>query len=144
MTTPRVINNRLTFSYDTERTLNILYTAQQQHDQPSSPQSIETVMETQTPQPTTSQQSLHRFWNINSRPAPVTPAIIIQRPNTPQSCEDCGAGLASNTSDDSMELDDCVTQNASCLACGKHVCFSCSVSNLGEQRHCLRCARGAW
>lgn len=27
-----------------------------------------------------------------------------------------------------------------CSACARAVCFSCSVSNLGEQRRCLRCA----
>lgn len=27
-----------------------------------------------------------------------------------------------------------------CGACGKCVCFSCSVSNLGEERRCLGCA----
>lgn len=27
-----------------------------------------------------------------------------------------------------------------CSACSKAVCFSCSVSKLGEQRRCLRCA----
>jgi len=32
------------------------------------------------------------------------------------------------------------TEGHSCGACGKAVCFSCSVSNLGEQRRCLACA----
>jgi hypothetical protein len=27
-----------------------------------------------------------------------------------------------------------------CGACGKAVCFSCSISNLGEHRRCLACA----
>lgn len=27
-----------------------------------------------------------------------------------------------------------------CSACSRAVCFSCSVSNLGEQRRCLLCA----
>lgn len=31
-------------------------------------------------------------------------------------------------------------QAHACGACGKAVCFSCSISNLGEHRRCLACA----
>lgn len=27
-----------------------------------------------------------------------------------------------------------------CTSCGKHVCHSCAVSNLGAERKCLNCA----
>lgn len=38
-----------------------------------------------------------------------------------------------------MDIDGDVEQ-AACSACGKNVCCSCSVSNLGEQKRCLQCA----
>lgn len=127
----------------TEKTLNLLYNAQYQ--QPQSPQpSIESTTDMQTPPTTSNQQSLHRFWKISSQPVPETPVLEVHRPATPQSCQDCGAATCSNASVDSMEVDGCQLQSGPCLACGKHVCFSCSVSNLGEQRHCLRCAHGVW
>ena len=56
-------------------------------------------------------------------------------------CEDCGAGLCD---DNMMDVDGFGSGDAAaargCGACGKVVCFSCSVSNLGERRRCLMCA----
>ncbi len=41
---------------------------------------------------------------------------------------------------DGMDMDNYVRDPHNCGACGKAVCFSCSVSNLGEHRRCLLCA----
>lgn len=58
-------------------------------------------------------------------------------------CDDCGGNLGD--CNDDMEIDGYGGDDAACGACGKHVCFGCSVSNLGEQRRCLQCAgRKVW
>lgn len=92
---------------------------------------------------TSGQQSLHRFWNINSAPATsVLEPAFDQQMSAPSACEDCGAGLG-GVDGDSMDLNG--LEDHSCGACGKSVCFSCSVSNLGEQKRCLQCAgRRVW
>ena len=33
-------------------------------------------------------------------------------------------------------------EDSCCGACGKTVCFSCSITNLGENKRCLACAGG--
>lgn len=152
-----------------EHTLGLLYAAQQrqqqQQQQPSSQQGLEqeqaqeqAVMAATTTMTTTSpdnQQSLHRFWNISSEPSSGSSSPGLANPLAaaiPTSCDDCGAALAGGngnssggSSDDEMELDGGVAEDSACGACGKHVCFSCSVSNLGEQKRCLQCAgRRVW
>ncbi|KAL7811856.1 hypothetical protein V8C26DRAFT_408119 [Trichoderma gracile] len=115
-----------------------------------------------TPPPTTTtssssthdgQQSLHRFWNIGSQPSSGTssPGLLADplcAAPTPTACDDCGAPLAGSdggAGDDGMDLDGSAAQDTACGACGKHVCFSCSVSNLGEEKRCLQCAgRRVW
>ncbi|EGZ69280.1 hypothetical protein NEUTE2DRAFT_115628 [Neurospora tetrasperma FGSC 2509] len=91
--------------------------------------------------------------------------------DTPTSCEDCGAGPSDNNGNryaktggeggkhDVDMLDVCTQVSTGreqgndeydssfslCEACGKMVCFSCSISNLGEHRRCLACAeRRIW
>lgn len=129
-------------SYDqanacTERTLGLLYSAQQ-HASLAQHQANPTPDAHIEPPSTARQQGLHRFWNIRTKPsstaAPTTIAAPLSR------CEDCGSGLDLGCGD-SMDMDDGSSANA-CTACGKHVCFSCSVSNLGEQKRCLKCASG--
>jgi len=94
------------------------------------------------------QPSLHSFWNLPgcaaTSAAPSPPV-----PRESSCCEDCGAALAGDGSGDDamMDVDDCgiAGQDHGCGACGKVVCFSCSVSNLGEDRRCLGCAdRKVW
>ncbi|KND90982.1 hypothetical protein TOPH_04309 [Tolypocladium ophioglossoides CBS 100239] len=135
-----------------ERTLSLLYSAQQQQQQPhASPvQQLPTSPFPSLPQATATaanQQSLHRFWNINSAPslASSTPGAEQPMVVAPTSCEDCGASLGGGNGDE-MELDGgSGLGNTACGACGKHVCFSCSVSNLGEEKRCLQCAgRRVW
>ncbi|KAL6876520.1 hypothetical protein J3F83DRAFT_726091 [Trichoderma novae-zelandiae] len=107
---------------------------------------------TPTPTPTThdGQQSLHRFWNIGSQPSSGTSSPGLADPScapTPTACDDCGAPLAGSDggAGDGMDLDGGAMQDTACGACGKHVCFSCSVSNLGEEKRCLQCAgRRVW
>lgn len=66
--------------------------------------------------------------------------MVQQTPIAPSSCEDCGAGLANGIDSEGMDVDGFTSDNTACGACGKHVCFSCSVSNLGEEKRCLQCA----
>ena len=88
------------------------------------------------------QTSLHSFWVLPSRSTALPP--ILPPSNSAHdlstSCDDCGTAL--DDGDDSMMLDssDSLTVVSPCEACGKPVCYSCSVSNLGEQRRCLVCA----
>ncbi|KAF5002872.1 hypothetical protein FGRMN_33 [Fusarium graminum] len=118
-----------------QRTLNMLYSAQNQHQATEFPfEHAQTPP--QTTQPESNQQSLHRFWNISSAPS-ASNTKLAQTEIAPSNCDDCGAGL---NGDDGMDLDVIDNEDHSCGACGKHVCFSCSVSNLGEQRRCLHCA----
>ena len=125
-----------------ERTLGLLYSAQQR---PAHVQEMmdDAPMETPVKEPVVSPQgSLHRFWNINSAPTP-SPAQHEQNTPLATSCDDCGGHLGDGG--DGMDIDGYVGSDSACGACGKHVCFSCSVSNLGEQRRCLHCAgRKVW
>ncbi|KAK7431221.1 hypothetical protein QQZ08_002261 [Neonectria magnoliae] len=126
-----------------QRTLNMLYSAQhlsQDLDTMPAPE-----QQRETAQPETKQQSLHRFWNISSVPASSVSNQSVEQPTmAPSTCDDCGAGIAGGNGDE-MNVDGCGAEDHSCGACGKHVCFSCSVSNLGEQRRCLHCAgRKVW
>lgn len=131
-----------------ERTLNLLFSAQQQHHEAQP-----TVTSTQAQEPsetvqnTTTQHSLHRFWTISSAPKPPTANTHFssQQQQVCVACEDCGASLDSGM----MDVDGASAGACACGACGKHVCFSCSVSNLGEEKRCLQCAGrhnmgGAW
>ncbi|KAL7943290.1 hypothetical protein V8C42DRAFT_330255 [Trichoderma barbatum] len=130
-----------------EHTLGLLYSAQQrQQQQLQDPVAQEPASEPQATQHGSShgQQSLHRFWDIGSEPSSGTSSPGIANPCAPPtSCDDCGAALAGT--DDDMDVDSGSAQDTACGACGKHVCFSCSVSNLGEQKRCLQCAgRRVW
>ncbi|KAF6827917.1 orf21 protein [Colletotrichum plurivorum] len=123
-----------------QRTLNILYSAQQQPEQIPVEASPSPAPEAPVAARRT-QKSLHSFWNIKSSAphiseasAPVVDQVALQ----PTSCEDCGAGLG--PSDGSMEVGGGLEVEGSCGACGRHVCSHCSITNLDEQRRCLRCA----
>ncbi|RGP64404.1 orf21 protein [Fusarium longipes] len=118
-----------------QRTLNMLYSAQNQHQHVEIP-SENTQAQPQTTRPESTQQSLHRFWNISSAPSAST-STLDQTELAPSNCDDCGTSLSNS---DGMDVDGFDNEDHSCGACGKHVCFSCSVSNLGEQRRCLQCA----
>ncbi|KAL1858780.1 hypothetical protein Daus18300_009914 [Diaporthe australafricana] len=147
----------------TENTLQMLYRAQHrsQHPQhvlsPPPPTTSPAVMPSPTPTPSfsphspaapaQSQRSLHSFWNIPSKQPPPPLASFSSAPgpsvdtivDRPTSCDDCGVGLGGEDAavDDGYGFE---TYISSCSMCCKSVCFSCSVSNLGEQRRCLVCA----
>ncbi|KAG6056934.1 hypothetical protein E4U17_001825 [Claviceps sp. LM77 group G4] len=162
-------NNRPSEEQVYQHTLELLYSAQlpsSSHDTQHIPPGIpshedEIFMPSQQStgqQQQQQQQSLHRFWSIPS--APVSSPSVASSPGfcpqssmpvPPCSCEDCGAGPSSNCGDPGVYLDTMATGISACGACGKHICFSCSVSNLGEEVRCLRCAgrrtkggRGGW
>ncbi|KUI70178.1 hypothetical protein VM1G_05687 [Cytospora mali] len=140
-----------------QNTLKMLYQAQ--HSQPQQPQhhfvpppQAVSMPSSQPPAtPVQNQPSLHNFWKISAAPkspsspfshsstAPL-PSIdaVVERPTT---CEDCGVGLGGEdaTMDDGYGFE---TYINTCSSCSKAVCFSCSISNLGEQRRCLACAGG--
>jgi hypothetical protein len=131
-----------------EHTLDLLYSAQQrqqgQLQDPVAQPEPEAQQQPAANPNSDGQQSLHRFWDIGSEPSSGTSSPGIANPSAPPTnCDDCGAALAGN--DDDMDVDSGAAQDTACGACGKHVCFSCSVSNLGEQKRCLQCAgRRVW
>ncbi|KAL6701974.1 hypothetical protein J3F84DRAFT_343476 [Trichoderma pleuroticola] len=136
-----------------QHTLDLLYSAQQRPQGQQPHDAVVAQSEPEHQQPAASansngqQQSLHRFWDIGSEPSSGTSSPGIANPCAPPTnCDDCGAALAG--SDDDMDVDGGSAQDTddtACGACGKHVCFSCSVSNLGEQKRCLQCAgRRVW
>jgi hypothetical protein len=141
-----------------EHTLGLLYSAQQRPPQQQQQQQQQHQPQFQAPiaplEPVpssdaspNSQQSLHRFWSIGSEPSSESSSPGLANPAAPPtSCEDCGSALAGGNDDDEMDVDDSrAAEDTACGACGKHVCFSCSVSNLGEQKRCLQCAgRRVW
>lgn len=146
----------------TENTLQMLYRAQQRPQQPQhvfspppaaspsiapSPVSSAQPRSPAAPASAQSQRSLHSFWDIPSRQQPpLAPALssalgpsvdaFVDQPTT---CDDCGVELGGEDAavDDGYGFE---TYISSCSICRKAVCFSCSVSNLGEQRRCLVCA----
>jgi hypothetical protein len=132
-------------SHHLEHTLDLLYSAQRQSHQSPSPD-LEEPSQTAASTAVASkgmQQSLHRFWNIQSAPAAVpSDAVMVEQPTTAaSSCDDCGASIGPAQDDGGMDVDGYGNEADNvCGACGKHVCFSCSVSNLGAQKRCLRCA----
>ncbi|KAK4195255.1 hypothetical protein QBC40DRAFT_289344 [Triangularia verruculosa] len=160
-TMKRFRDNRPSEEIIHQHTLNLLFSAQQQQQRQASPPPQVQVTES-TPgqaQPDQHQRSLHSFWKLPTRtaappsssqtslassPCPVAmPAFPAAASTT---CDDCGAGLvgsgAGGGQDEMMmDVDGCVeAEEHVCGACGKTVCFSCSVSNLGEHRRCLACA----
>lgn len=135
-----------------QHTLGLLYSAQQRPQQ-FPPQDAPIAAAPEQPvvasSSSTSQQSLHRFWSIGSEPSSASSSPGIETPPVllPTECDDCGSALLAGGGDaDEMDVD-CgnAAEDTACGACGKHVCFSCSVSNLGEQKRCLQCAgRRVW
>lgn len=148
----------------TENTLQMLYRAQQRPQQPQngfpplpaaspstapSPPPVSCVKPhaSAAPAPAQSQRSLHSYWNIlpGQQSAPglaLSPALgppVDATVDHPTTCEDCGVELGGEDAavDDGYGFE---TYISSCSLCCKAVCFSCSISNLGEQRRCLVCA----
>ncbi|KAK1672324.1 hypothetical protein BDP55DRAFT_558710 [Colletotrichum godetiae] len=146
-TMKRFRDNRPSEDQIHQRTLNMLYSAQQ-HNQYAADTDHETTQSETPPAPAArnTQKSLHSFWNIKS----AEPSSSASAPSVDQavlystSCDDCGAGLgASDGAADGMDIDDgynySYAVDHSCGACGRQICSHCSVTNLGEQRRCLRC-----
>ena len=131
-----------------ERTLSILFSAQQQQRNSSSgaqSQSDTTLAESPRPQAQirreAHQRSLHSFWGLTvSTSSAATPMTVPAPPPTMEGqsvltiCEDCDARASDRT--EMMDVDDF----GSCGACGKTICSRCSISNLGDNRRCLVCA----
>ncbi|KAL2194144.1 hypothetical protein P885DRAFT_43736 [Corynascus similis CBS 632.67] len=162
-TIKRFRDNRPSESEVYQHTLDVLYSAQSRPNEhryvSPEPSGIATAGSPLQPQlqfrRETQQRSLHSFWNL---PGPASPSSSlvsspassamslsspVQSPQSiPTNCEDCGAGLGSGDDDLMMDIDGygSVHGEHACGACGKFVCFSCSVSNLGEHRRCLACA----
>jgi len=135
----------------------------QNHDMPMS--TFPSAMANQYSEPT-QQASLHSFWSLpNARQ--VSPSSVSSTsssdtspmnisPNTsfpPTNCEDCDASLQLSDNADEMDVDMMMgidvygaynnageAAASACTSCGKHVCHSCAVSNLGAERKCLGCA----
>ncbi|KAI3557708.1 hypothetical protein CABS01_07902 [Colletotrichum abscissum] len=144
-TMKRFRDNRPSEEQIHQRTLNMLYSAQQ-HNQYPADAGHETNQSEPTPVPAArnSQKSLHSFWNIKSAEprCPASAPSVDQSALSPMSCDDCGSGLGvSDGAAGGMDIDDGYSYGVdhSCGACSRHVCSHCSVTNLGEQRRCLRC-----
>ncbi|TLS28640.1 hypothetical protein PpBr36_01882 [Pyricularia pennisetigena] len=92
----------------------------------------------------TRQTSLHSFWNLprtSSKAPTMMPSFSPSTDLGSTSCEDCGSSLRSDDGMMDVDGDGCGGAEAcGCNACGKVVCFSCSVGNLGEHRRCLMSA----
>jgi len=131
----------------TEHTLSMLYGAQhnQQLQLPSSqtetPQSI-AVAHTQPIQ----KSNLHAFWSLPQKPQQATSSVSNHHTTTtPTHCEDCNASLNDLEDSGAMDVDmmamDVDERDFGCISCGKQVCHSCAVSNLGAERKCLGCTK---
>jgi hypothetical protein len=115
-------------------------------------------------QPSPQQSNLHSFWAIPSSTRQSSPASNCSSfsNNSPlmtsadhqffeaTNCEDCEVSLNPDNAD-AMDVDvmmDTDTYNGglshACSSCGKQVCHSCAVSNLGSERKCLMCAGKKW
>jgi hypothetical protein len=162
-TMKRFRDNRPSETEVHQHTLDVLFSAQrrphERHDAaPESPKMASADGSLQLPaQPyhTNQQRSLHSFWNLpgpstsasslasspsSSAVSPPSPALAPRSTST--NCEDCGMGLAgADDGDVMMDVDSYGfnPEDQMCGACGKAVCFSCSISNLGENRRCLAC-----
>ncbi|KAK4136256.1 hypothetical protein BT67DRAFT_440409 [Trichocladium antarcticum] len=161
-TMKRSRDNRPAESDVYQHTLDLLYSAQHRPHQPDDTQSPTTASiiapsrgHAQTHHAVGRQRSLHSFWNLprstasssTSTLSPASSAASFPSPSlAPQSisthCEDCGVGLGGSEDDVMMDVDgySLSREDQICGACGKTVCFSCSISNLGEHRRCLACA----
>lgn len=149
-TLPTTINHcqsdhTLTSLFETEHTLSLLFSAQKQpHIDPLPPNPMAVASTNPRPTDSTHQSSLHAFWalpsqNSSGASTPSSPPVNIRLQTK---CEDCDVDLSTND-DNSMDLDfDLCNSSAEfgCSACGKQVCNSCSISNLGAERQCLLCA----
>ncbi|KAJ9150153.1 hypothetical protein NKR19_g5341 [Coniochaeta hoffmannii] len=153
-TMKRFRDNRLPEDEIHQNTLKMLYSAQQQHhhhlDQHPNHE--------HTPQPmpptkSSGQTSLHAFFTISSpattRPDMLPPPIekaALALANEHTSCEDCGTSMPGGGGGDAgaaMDMDGyagLAVVASRCVGCGKVVCGSCSVSNLGAEPRCLVCA----
>ncbi|KAK4236466.1 protein MEMO1 [Achaetomium macrosporum] len=136
-TLKRFRDNRPSESEVYQHTLDVLYSAQPHRQSRHGGQ----------------QRSLHSFWNVpgpttstnslasspsSSATTPPSPALAPS--STPTNCEDCGTWLGGGDDDDvTMDIDGygLGLEGHTCVACGKAVCFSCSISNLGDHRRCL-------
>ncbi|KAK0648848.1 hypothetical protein B0T16DRAFT_427825 [Cercophora newfieldiana] len=145
----RFRDNRPTEAEVHQRTLNLLFSAQHQPPNPCEAEhEVDTVMTTPTlPEAHgrrgVQQRSLHSFWRLpvtapSSAHVLPSPPIVIE--SAAMNCEDCATGLGDDN-DTTMDIDGLGSEGHSCGACGKMVCFSCSISNLGESRRCLGCAQ---
>ncbi|KAH7327054.1 hypothetical protein BKA65DRAFT_461616 [Rhexocercosporidium sp. MPI-PUGE-AT-0058] len=106
------------------------------------------------------QASLHSFWHgpmaSGTRQSSPSSNYSNSSANTPSTasqmntffpatnCEDCDVSLGQDADamdvDMMMDIDMGGAGSHACTACGKQVCHSCAVSNLGSERKCLNCA----
>ena len=93
------------------------------------------------PSPPQRQSSLHNFWPIASSTPAVSEPIMAEAPVN-VACEDCEASLPAQDSDICMGgVDAGATEGAdyACRSCGRNVCGTCAIVEIGEGRECLQC-----
>ena len=127
-------------------TYDILFSAARSshvNPQPSRPQT------NQLGPPAPRQSSLHNFWNLpappTSNPAEAEASTLVDHVGT-EKCEDCDASLPpsslGNPSSDDMDVDSgCLTldDDPRCMGCGRIICPTCAVVEIGLGRECLEC-----
>ncbi|KAG4439532.1 hypothetical protein IFR05_004972 [Cadophora sp. M221] len=169
-TRKRYRDNRPSESEVHQHTLSLLFSGAQKPQQAAAlPTSFRASFKAQEPVsslPSSSQSgsngqaSLHSFWHgpmaSGARQSSPSSNYSNSSSNTPSSasqmntfpatnCEDCDASLGQEDADAMdvdmmMDIDMGGAGNHACTACGKQVCHSCAVSNLGSERKCLNCA----
>lgn len=129
-----------------EHTLSMLYGAQHnQQAQPilSQPETMQSM--TTTRAPPVQKSNLHAFWSIPQKSPQAPPTFSFNTNMIPTHCEDCNANLNGSDDGDAMDVDmmsmDVDERDFGCVSCGKQVCHSCAVSNLGAERKCLGCTK---
>lgn len=107
---------------------------------------------TARPESHNQQSSLHAFWaipsgrhtspliNLSSASNNTLHSSSNQNSFQPTSCDDCDGPLNGDGDVDMMDIDSGASEDHACSTCGKHVCHSCSITNLGADRKCLVCA----
>lgn len=140
----------LGLTLDLETTYQILFAAARSPPlsnlSTSPPPSTASVAPVHNSQKSSRQSSLHAFWALPTPPssAPRTPPPPSSQSysSAPLTCQDCDSFLLSASDIDTCMggMDD-ANENGefACRACGRIVCETCAVVEVGVGRECLSC-----
>lgn len=94
------------------------------------------------PQPNQRQPSLHNFWTISSPPPSAIEPVMESTATSTSLCEDCEVPLPMPDNDISMggmDEDDVRIFECACRSCGRRICGTCAIVEVGVGRECLQC-----